>query len=255
MILSELTEINALVIGATQGIGLGFVRSLLADQRVKKLFCTYRDVTTATELLELVKEHGERLVCLELDVTNETQIESALKQVKSEVNELHLALYCVGVLHEGDISPEKSLRHLNAENLLYTFHVNSIGAAIVAKHLAPIFGRNTHSIFAAISAKVGSIGDNRLGGWYGYRASKAALNLFMRTTAIEFGRRCPNTIVVALHPGTTDTRLSKPFQDNVPEEQLFSVEKTVNLLTGVMSKLTLEDSGTFYSWNGSELPW
>ena len=255
MILSELTEINALVIGATQGIGLGFVRSLLADQRVKKLFCTYRDVTTATELLELVKEHGERLVCLELDVTNETQIESALKQVKSEVNELHLALYCVGVLHEGDISPEKSLRHLNAENLLYTFHVNSIGAAIVAKHLAPIFGRNTHSIFAAISAKVGSIGDNRLGGWYGYRASKAALNMFMRTTAIEFGRRCPNTIVVALHPGTTDTRLSKPFQDNVPEEQLFSVEKTVNLLTGVMSKLTLEDSGTFYSWNGSELPW
>lgn len=253
--LQELSKINALIVGATQGIGLGFVRSLLADDRVEKLFCTYRDQATASELLSLQSDQPERVVCLKLDVTEESDITAAAERIQQTAGELHLALYCVGVLHEGELSPEKSLRDLNAPDLLYSFHVNSIGAALVAKHLAGLFDRRTPSLFAAISAKVGSIGDNGLGGWYGYRASKAALNMFMKTTAIEYKRRCPSTIVVSLHPGTTDTRLSKPFQGNVPEEQLFSVERTVGLLTDVMSRLKLEDSGEFYSWNGSRLPW
>ena len=254
-VLAATTEINAMVVGATQGIGLGFVRALLADRRVKRICCTYRSEETLGELSRLQQEHGERVVCLQLDVTDESQIAAAMRQLKASCSELHLALYCVGVLHEGDLAPEKSLRHLNSENLLYSFQVNSIGAALLAKHLAPLFKRDTPSIFAAISAKVGSIGDNRLGGWYGYRASKAALNMFMKTIAIEYGRRCPKTIVVALHPGNPDTRLSKPFQDNVPPRQLFSVGHTVNLLLGVMAKLGPEDSGEFYSWNGNRLPW
>lgn len=254
-LLQELTEINALIVGATQGIGLGFVRSLLLDTRVKKLFCSYRQEATAGELFKLRADHPDRVVCLNLDVTEEADIVSAAESIKDAVGALHLALYCVGVLHEGELAPEKSLRDLNAPDLLYSFQVNSIGAALVAKHLATLFDRRTPSLFAAISAKVGSIGDNRLGGWYGYRASKAALNMFMKTAAIEYKRRCPCTIVVSLHPGTTDTRLSKPFQDNVPEEQLFSVEHTVGLLTDVMSRLKPEDSGEFYSWNGNRLPW
>jgi NAD(P)-dependent dehydrogenase (short-subunit alcohol dehydrogenase family) len=251
----ELSQLNALVVGATQGIGLGFVKSLLTDLRVKKIFCTYRKAETAGELCALKEQEGERLVLLPMDVTNEFQIADAVESIKETCRELHLVLYCAGVLHEGALSPEKSLRHLKAQHLLYSFQVNSIGAVLLAKHLVPFFKRDKPSLFASISAKVGSIGDNRLGGWYGYRASKAALNMFMKTTAIEFGRRCPKTIVVALHPGTTDTRLSRPFQGNVPPEQLFPVEHTVNLLLGVMAKLGINDSGCFYSWNGSKLPW
>ncbi len=251
--LKDLQEINALVVGASRGIGLGFVRSLLGDERVRRIYGTFRQPTTARDLLAL--QSDERLSCLKVDVTDESQIASALQQVRDQSRVVHLAVYCVGILHEGELSPEKSLRDLDAEKLLYSFHVNSIGAALTAKHLAPLFGRDTPSLFASISAKVGSIGDNRLGGWYGYRASKAALNMFVKTIAIEYRRRCPKTIVVALHPGTTDTRLSKPFQANVPETQLSSVEETVHLLSGVMAQLELKDSGEFYSWDGSRLPW
>ena len=166
-----------------------------------------------------------------------------------------MVIYCVGVLHNQNLSPEKSLRQINPENLIYSFQVNSIGAVLLAKHLMPLFNKTERSIFASISAKVGSIGDNRLGGWYGYRASKAALNMFLKTTAIEYNRRCPKTIVVALHPGTTDTRLFQPFQKNVPTGKLFPVEKTVHLLSQVISNLEQKDSGEFFSWDGSQLPW
>lgn len=126
---------------------------------------------------------------------------------------------------------------------------------MLAKHLLPLFKHKERSVFASISAKVGSIGDNQLGGWYGYRASKAALNMFMRTVAIEYGRSSPQTLVVTLHPGTTDTRLSLPFQRNVPPEKLFSVERTVSQLMNVIEQLQEGDSGQFFSWDGSRLPW
>jgi len=190
-----------------------------------------------------------------MDVTDEALMDSAFQEIGERVRELHLAVYSVGMLHEDSLSPEKSLRDVNAENLLRSFQVNSVGAVLAAKHLASLFKRDTPSIFAGISAKVGSIGDNRLGGWYGYRASKAALNMFLKTVAIEYRRRCPGTIVVSLHPGTTDTRLSKPFQSNVPDRQLSTVEETVELLADVMAGLSIEDSGQFFSWDGSRLPW
>lgn len=246
---------HALIIGATQGIGFGFVEALLTSGQADKLFCTYRKAETASRLFSLQREHPDRIVCLQMDITDESQIESALKQIRESVGSIGLALYCVGVLHDDNMAPEKSLRQANAENLLHSFRVNSVGAILVAKHLVPLLKRDARSVFACISAKVGSIGDNRLGGWYGYRASKAALNMFLRTVAIEYRRRCPKTIVVALHPGTTATRLSEPFQQNVPPEQLFSVKKTVSLLSGVIAGLEMKDSGEFYSWNGSRLPW
>jgi NAD(P)-dependent dehydrogenase (short-subunit alcohol dehydrogenase family) len=126
---------------------------------------------------------------------------------------------------------------------------------LLAKHLVPLLRHGDRSIFATISAKVGSIGDNQLGGWYGYRASKAALNMFMRTAAIEYGRKSPNTIVALLHPGTTDTRLSQPFQRNVPPEKLFSTERTVEQLWTVLNQLGPDNSGQFFSWDGAEIPW
>lgn len=253
-ILADSKQIKALVVGATRGIGLEFCRFLLKDDRVERLFCTHRTSPT-TELLNLQKSYQQRVSLLQMDVTQEKQIESALQEVGSSVDALDLVIYCVGVLHDGDLTPEKSLRHLKSENLLYSFQVNSIGAALLAKHLVPLLDRNKPGLFAGISAKVGSIGDNHLGGWYGYRASKAALNMFLRTIALEYRHRCPSTIVVSLHPGTTDTRLSEPFQENVPKDQLSSVRETVALLSGVMANLEIEESGKFLSWSGNEIPW
>lgn len=241
---------TALIVGASQGIGLEFVRQFLDTQRVDRAFATYRNLDC--NLFQL--EHPN-LTRLPLDITDETQIEQAIAKIKSETSELHYVINCVGVLHDETTQPEKSLRHLNADQLLKYFQINSIGAALLAKHVQPFLKHRDRAIFATISAKVGSIGDNQIGGWYGYRASKAALNMFMRTTAIEFKRTCPGTIVVTLHPGTTDTRLSKPFQRNVPPEKLFSVDRTVQQLLAVIDGLDNSNSGEFFSWDGTKLPW
>ncbi len=253
--LAEINQANALIVGASQGIGLGFVRALLKQDKMGNVYATYRSQDTASELLDLERQYSDRLKCLQVDITDESQIIAATKQIQESVQQLHLAIYCVGVLHDRNLSPEKSLRQIDPEKLIYSFQVNSIGAVLLAKHLMPLFNKRDRSIFASISAKVGSIGDNRLGGWYGYRASKAALNMFLKTTAIEYSRRCPKTIVVALHPGTTDTRLSQPFQKNVPPGKLFSVEYTITLLSQVISGLEIKDSGEFFSWDGTKLPW
>lgn len=246
---------NALIVGASQGIGLGFVTKLLQDDRFDRVFATYRRREGAMGLFHLQAKYGDRLVCLEVEITDEAQIMAAVEKIRSHVGQLHRAINCVGILHEDDLKPEKSLRHIDADRLMRYFQVNSIGAILLAKHLMPLFKHGARSVFATISAKVGSIGDNQLGGWYGYRASKAALNMLMKTAAIEYGRTCPRAIVVTLHPGTTDTRLSLPFQGNVPAEKLFSVDKTVTQLLTVVDRLNSGDSGQFFSWDGSRLPW
>lgn len=245
---------NALIVGASQGIGLGFVTALL-QRDMAQVVATYRRRETAGELLALQEQYPERLFCVPMDVTDETQIADGIQKIQSHLNQLHLVINCVGWLHQGQLQPEKSLRHIQADQLMEYFQVNSIGAVLLAKHVLPLLRHSDRSIFASISAKVGSIGDNHLGGWYGYRASKAALNMFMRTVAIEYGRTSPQTIVVSLHPGTTDTQLSKPFQKNVPPEKLFSIDRTVTQLLAVLDTLTREDSGQFFSWDGSRLPW
>jgi NAD(P)-dependent dehydrogenase (short-subunit alcohol dehydrogenase family) len=245
----------ALVLGATQGIGLGFVNLLLQQPNLSRIFATYRTVEAAGALLALQTANPDRLVCLALDITDESQIVDLVQKIQTQTKRLHWVINCIGVLHEGTLQPEKSLSQLNPERLIQYFQVNSIGAALLAKHLVPLFRHNDRSRFATISAKVGSIGDNQLGGWYGYRASKAALNMFMRTAAIEYGRKSPNTIIALLHPGTTDTRLSQPFQRNVPPEKLFSTERTVAQLWAVLNQLEPANSGQFFSWDGTVLPW
>lgn len=242
------------MVGGNRGIGLGFVKQLLNDARFDRIFATYRTAVSSTELLELAQTEA-RLQCLSMDLTDEAQIEQALTQLKAMTSELHFVINCVGFLHDGSITPEKALRQLQTTNLMHYFQVNSIGAALLAKHLLPLLNHKNPNIFATISAKIGSIEDNRLGGWYGYRASKAALNMLLKTASIEYSRRSKQTAIVMLHPGTTDTRLSEPFQRGVPPEKLFPVEKTVGLLMQVLGTVTLADNGSFFSWNGSRLPW
>ncbi|MUG96565.1 SDR family NAD(P)-dependent oxidoreductase [Scytonema sp. UIC 10036] len=253
--LQEIKNANALIIGASQGIGIGFVKTLLKNEKIAKIYATYRQPDSASELLILADKYRARLTCLSMDITDESQIAEVVQKIRGEVTQIHLVINCVGILHESSLEPEKSLRQINSENLMRYFQVNSIGSVLLAKHLLPLLRHKERSVFACISAKLGSISDNQLGGWYGYRASKAALNMFVRTVAIEYGRTSPKTIVVSLHPGTTDTRLSKPFQANVPPEKLFSVERTVTQLLSVIEQLQENDSGKFFSWDGSQLPW
>jgi NAD(P)-dependent dehydrogenase (short-subunit alcohol dehydrogenase family) len=246
---------SALILGATQGIGLGFVKHLLLQPNISKVFATYRTAEAAGNLLALQTANPNRLICLALDITDESQIVALIQTIQAQTKQLHWVINCIGVLHEGVLQPEKSLSQLNPERLMQYFQVNSIGAILLAKHLVPLLRHNDRSIFATISAKVGSIGDNQIGGWYGYRASKAALNMFMKTAAIEYGRKSPNTIIALLHPGTTDTRLSEPFQRNVPPEKLFSIERTVLQLWTVLNQLEPSNSGQFFSWDSAILPW
>jgi len=243
---------NVLVVGASRGIGLEVVRQLLQDERLRRIYATYRVATTELGAIAAAHPH---LSLLPIDITDEAQIAQGIAQIQRQTDKLHLVLYCVGLLHESNLQPEKSLQQIRADQLQRYFQVNSIGAVLLAKHVLPLLKHGDRSVFASISAKVGSIGDNQLGGWYGYRASKAALNMFMRTVAIEYSRKSSQTLVVMLHPGTTDTHLSKPFQHNVPPEKLFPVERTVAQLLSVIEALGANDSGKFFSWDGSCLPW
>jgi NAD(P)-dependent dehydrogenase (short-subunit alcohol dehydrogenase family) len=243
---------QALVVGAGQGIGLGFVKHLLERNEIDRVYATYRRYESAAYLLAI---RDPRLCCLQMDITEESQIAAVVSEIQTKTDTLHYVINSVGVLHEGQMQPEKSLRHIDGEQLLRYFQVNSVGAILLFKHVQPLLKHQDRSILATISAKVGSIGDNQLGGWYGYRASKAALNMFIRNASIEYKRTCPNAILVALHPGTTDTRLSFPFQRNVPPEKLFSVDRTVEQLLAVIDGLDANDSGEFFAWDGSRLPW
>ncbi|WP_338245158.1 SDR family NAD(P)-dependent oxidoreductase [Aurantiacibacter hainanensis] len=166
-----------------------------------------------------------------------------------------LVIVATGVLTLPDgTGPERSFRHVEADAMARVLYLNTVGPALVAKHLLPLFPRDGRSVFAAISARVGSIGDNSIGGWHSYRASKAALNMLVRNYAIELGRTHKQAIAVALQPGTVDTKLSQPFQSNLPDGQLTTPEESAANLLRVLETLTPEDSGFMFDWRGDRLP-
>ena len=245
---------TALVVGANGGIGLGFVKQLLGDLRFERVYGTYRRPSTAADLLAL-GDRSPHLTPLCLDITDEAAVAAVTSQIQAQSPQLHLALYCVGLLHDASLQPEKSLVQIQPDHLLRSFQVNALGAALLAKHLLPLLKHDRPSVYAAISAKVGSIGDNQLGGWYGYRAAKAALNMLIKTAALEYARKSPQTILALLHPGTTDTHLSQPFQRGVPPAKLFPVDRTVTQLMAVIDGLEPNQSGSFLNWDGQPLPW
>ncbi len=164
-----------------------------------------------------------------------------------------LVIVATGLLHDGEHGPEKALAQLDPDWLLRNFAVNAVGPALVAKHFLPMMPRTGRTVFAALSARVGSVSENRLGGWHSYRASKAALNQLIRTVSIEERRRNSSSIVVALHPGTVDTGLSKPFQANVPTGQLFDAGRAAVQLLDVVDGLRAPDSGKLFAWDGAEI--
>lgn len=188
-----------------------------------------------------------------LDLTVEESIAAAAAHV-GQGPPPSLIIVATGLLHGGDHGPEKAVRDLDADWLAEQYAVNAIGPALVAKHFLPIMPKSGRAVFAALSARVGSISDNRLGGWYGYRASKAALNMLVRTLAIEERRRNDRAIVVTLHPGTVNTALSRPFQNNVQPGRLFDPERAALQLLDVIEELQVSDSGKQIDFEGIEVP-
>ncbi len=246
----------ALVQGASRGIGLALTASLAADRRFGRILACCRNPNEAKALTELAAANSGRIVLHPLDITRERSVVDLSAMLDDNELRPSLVLNVSGLLHDGDeVQPEKRLEDLSLEQLERVFAVNALGPAILLRELLPRMAKNDKAVLAALSARVGSIGDNRLGGWYAYRSSKAALNQLLRTAAIEARRRFRNVIVAALHPGTTDTALSRPFQGNVPAGKLFSTEFVAERLLDVIGGLKPDESGNFYAWDGSQIEW
>ena len=224
---------RSIIIGSSGGIGYAFMQALTAQHG-------------AESVTGLARTSGD------IDLTDEVSIAAAAARCTQGPSP-DLVIVATGLLHDAAGGPEKSLRELDPDRLAQAFAINVIGPALVAKHFLPLFARDKRGVFAALSARVGSISDNRIGGWYGYRAAKAALNMTIRNLAIEWGRTHKQGICVGLHPGTVDTGLSKPFQKNVAPEKLFTPARSAAAMLSVLDGLTPADSGKCFAWDGVEI--
>ena len=247
----------AVVIGASQGIGLAMVRDLLNRPRVSRVYAASRRALLSDQLIAMQEQHGDRLQILSVDSTLESDIARLANEVREGDQRLHWMINCAGLLHDSarGIRPEKRLEQVDIAQLEAIFRINTFAPILLAKHFLPLLNHEQPACFASLSARVGSISDNQLGGWYSYRASKAAQNQFIRTFAIEAQRRAPNLTCLALHPGTTDTSLSKPFQKGVPQEKLFTPEFVATRLLDIVFDRPAMDSGKFLAWDNSEIMW
>ena len=229
------------IFGASGGIGAALVRALTA--RGCSVLAGSRSGTVP---------EGDGVTPFAFDLTDEASIAAAVEPWADDPPDL--VIIGTGVLTLADgTGPERSYKALNADALARMLALNTIGPALIAKHVLPLFRRDRSATFAALSARVGSIGDNRLGGWHSYRASKAALNMLIRNFAIEMERTHKQACVVGLHPGTVDTALSEPFQSNVPEGQLTAPDDAARNLVAVLEGLTPEDSGDVFDWRGKRI--
>lgn len=251
-----MTQTRVLIQGAGRGLGLAFVERLLADQNATSIIATAREPDHAQRLRALAKRYGPaRLQVLALDIADQTSIAAARRQIAATTRRLDLMITCAGVLHDDDgLWPEKQFADIEPENLARSFAVNASGPLLMIKHFHDLLTHGERAVIASLSARVGSIGDNRLGGWYAYRATKAAQNQFTRTAAIELRRKSRELICVGLHPGTVDTGLSQPFQRRVPEKQLRSADVAAGLLLDVIAALAPDDSGHVFDWAGRRVP-
>ena len=225
----------AVVAGAAGGIGAAFMRALRSEAGLASV------------------DGFSRSSAPSLDFTDEHSVARCAAHAASLGLKLRLVVAATGFLHGGGFAPEKALRQLDPAHMAKSFAVNAIGPALLMKYFLPLLPRQGKAVFAALSAKVGSIGDNHLGGWHSYRASKAALNQLVHTASIELKLRRPEAICVALHPGTVDTGLSAPFARAGLTMQ--SADVAAQALLAVIDRLTSADSGGFFDYTGARLPW
>jgi len=191
----------------------------------------------------------------ELDIENENSLKDLKDKLSKSKSNLRLVLNATGRLHSEKLNPEKRLQHINKENLIESFSINAFAPILLAKTIEEFINKELEFNFASISARVGSITDNKTGGWYAYRAAKSAQNQLFKSLSIEWARKYPKAIITLLHPGTVNTNLSKPFHKFVPKDKLFSPQKTSSYLIDILRHQKPIDSGKFIAWDGKEIPW
>jgi NAD(P)-dependent dehydrogenase (short-subunit alcohol dehydrogenase family) len=234
---------NIVIIGSSGAIGSEFTRQVAQKCGMSHVYAFSRSGEA---------EAIENVTYSHVDLTDEASIESAA-ELSSGGGAIDMVIVATGMLSDEEIMPEKGLRDLSAEKFEHVFAVNTIGPALVMKHFLPVMRRDERAIFAVLSARVGSISDNYLGGWHAYRASKAALNMLVKNASIEVARRNKQAIVVSLHPGTVNSALSKPFQQHVKPEKLFTPEYSVSQMMNVLNGLASTDSGKCFAYDGKEI--
>ena len=223
---------RALVIGSSGTIGAEFAALLATDPRCNEIVGLHRHSSPA------------------IDMQDEPSIVAAAKALAGG-SPFHLIIHAAGLLHDGDLMPEKKLSDLRFSSLMKSFGINAIGPALVLRYFSPLLSREGGRMIF-LSAKVGSIGDNKLGGWYAYRASKAALNMLVKTASIELKRTLPKAIVIAMHPGTVNSKLSKPFGGETKGRPAdVACREMLNTIDGLQP----EQSGQFLSYSAELLPW
>lgn len=235
----------AIVVGSTGAIGASIVARLLDTGMSEHVYALSRHAPAAAD---------SRVTALTLDYDAPDSLPAAAHRIRTDASPVNLVVVATGALHGDGIRPEKSLRQIDAAMMARVLHVNAIGPMLAAQAFIPLLARRQGSVFAALSARVGSITDNRLGGWYAYRASKAALNMLLRTAAIELARTDPEAACVGLHPGTVDSSLSAPFQGGVSEQGLFTPAVSAAHLCAVLAGIGPADTGKVFAWDGAEVP-
>ena len=237
-------NLRAAVFGTRGGIGAALAAQLCADP-------AYGEVWSGARVpLPAIAPSARPFV---FDSDDEASLTAAAAQIGGE---LDLVLVATGLLHRTGLPPpEKSYRSLDPAAMAELYRANAIGPATIAKHFLPLLQRDRRAVFAVLSARVGSIGDNRLGGWHSYRAAKAALNMLVANFAIECRRSRPHAVIAALHPGTVDTPLSAPFQRGLPEGQMQSSKASAAALLDTLSRLGPEQSGGLFAADGTRIPW
>ena len=248
----------AVVVGATGGLGGAVVDALLAGRGVDRVIAAGRRAEDPEGPLARRARSGEaRLRPLALDVARPEELTRLEEAVRADEGRLVAAVVACGLLHDAEagVAPETRLEQVELASLQRVFAVNAFGPLLVARCLVPLLRRGDRAVLAFVSARVGSLADNRKGGWYAYRASKAALNQFVRSLAVELHRRAPEAAAVAFHPGTVATPLSAPFRSGLPEGQVHAPARAAADLLGLMERVGPEQSGRFYAWDGREVPW
>ena len=231
---------NIAIFGSTGAIGNAMIHALVKQQD-HRIHAFARQTTNIT--LPNATTHV-------IDYLDET----ALEEASHIVDHWDLVIVAIGTLHNAQMQPEKKLGDITHANMMHLFETNTVIPTLIAKHFLPRLNKKATSVFAALSARVGSISDNRLSGWYAYRTSKAALNMVIKNAAIEVGWANRKAIVVGLHPGTVDSPLSAPFQSKVPNGKLFTPEYAADCLLNVITQLSPKDSGQCFAWDGKPIP-
>jgi NAD(P)-dependent dehydrogenase (short-subunit alcohol dehydrogenase family) len=240
---------NVLLVGGSGGIANAVINGLIASQTYDHIYVVSRRETPNKDLND-----RPEINWIQLDSSVEDDVVALIESWRTQDIEFTRFISTVGVLHSDSLKPEKRLEDINTDSLMSYFHTNVGSNAVWLKH-ANKFMSKSQSEFVVLSARVGSISDNRLGGWYGYRASKAALNMLLKTASPEFKRRLPNCTLVCYHPGTVDTELSKPFQANVKPEKLFTADFTAQQLLSILNNLNRDSNIHYLDWQGVSIPW